>query len=279
MKKKEKNNIDLLLFCFEENKQIYATNSPFSKLLFNFDNIKTILEKANKSNIIKLFFLARKSIHRILFEKDEIINIKYDNTKKSLVSNFYLNLLLKENPDIIDYSFSIDFIKEVNKERKKQTDKFKNILMAKCINDLIINYEGTEEYNEYEDKEILEALKEENKMTIKQNLNVFRFIGLNYDENDIRIKKIDEIYIDIINSLIKKRKFDDYKYTSDVLNQLELKNIDITEKMTEELFKVLNSKEKYVNDYLILKNEDLYDEKKVNFYYIFKLFNKIFILF
>ena len=211
MKKKEKNNIDLLLFCFEENKQIYATNSPFSKLLFNFDNIKTILEKANKSNIIKLFFLARKSIHRILFEKDEIINIKYDNTKKSLVSNFYLNLLLKENPDIIDYSFSIDFIREVNKERKKQTDKFKNILMAKCINDLIINYEGTEEYNEYEDKDILEALKEESKMTIKQNLNVFTFICLNYDENDIRIKKIDEIYIDIINSLIKKRKFDDYK--------------------------------------------------------------------
>ena len=211
MKKKEKNNIDLLLFCFEENKQIYATNSPFSKLLFNFDNIKTILEKANKSNIIKLFFIARKSIHRILFEKDEIINIKYDNTKKSLVSNFYLNLLLKENPDIIDYSFSIDFIREVNKERKKQTDKFKNILMAQCINDLIINYEGTEEYNEYEDKDILEALKEESKMTIKQNLNVFTFICLNYDENDIRIKKIDEIYIDIINSLIKKRKFDDYK--------------------------------------------------------------------
>ena len=268
MNKNEKNNIDLLLFCFGNNKQIYTTNCPLSKLIFNFDNIKTILEKENKLNIIKLFFLARQSIHRILFEKEEIINIKYDSTKESLDSNFYLNLLLKENPDIIDYTYSIDYIKEVNKERKKLTDNFKIIVMDKCILDLINNYEQSEEYNEYEDKDILEVIKEENKMAIKQNLEVFKFIGLNYDENDIERRKIDEIYIDIINSLIKKRKFDDYEYTSDVLNQLELKNIDITEKMSEELFKVLNSKEKYVDDYLILKNEDLYDEKKVNFYYI-----------
>ena len=261
-------HIELLLIFLEGITNFCLDNDQITKLIFNFDDIKTVLEKENKSNIIKLLYLTRKTIHKILFEKEEIINIKFDNNKKSLPNNFYLNLLIKENPDIIDYSYSFDYIKEINNVRKTIKEKYKIILMAKCINDLIINFEGTDEYNEDEDKDKLESIKEENIMVIDKNLDAFKIIGLNYDKNGIERRKIEEIYLEAVIALIKEKKFEDYDYAYNILNQLEFKNIDITEKMFYELFTVLNKKEEYISDYLILKKDDLYDEKKVNFYFI-----------
>ena len=143
--------------------------------------------------------------------------------------------------------------------------------MAKCINDLINYYKQTEEYNEEED-DILNSMKKENSIIIKNGLDILNIFGLNYDEKKIEKIGIDEIFIEIIISLIKGRKLDDYEYTYNIFNQLDLLSIDLTKKMFDELLKVLNKKERYVNDYLILKFDDLFDEKKVNFYFFLLYF-------
>ena len=79
---------------------------------------------------------------------------------------------------------------------------------------------------------VLNNIEEENTNFIKNNINIFKEFGLNYDLNIIKNKKIDEIYIEIINGLIQNNKFDDYEYLKDILkNKLEIQNIDITNKI------------------------------------------------
>ena len=259
--------IAIIDFNFIRKKQFYTTKDPLTKIFFRFNDIEAFLKNEDELNVIKYLFSSRETVHKILYNENEIIDLKFNNNKELSVY-FYLNLLIKENPDIINYSYSIDYIKEANNEKKIILYDYKNILIAKCINDLISNYKETEEYNEYEDEGILNSIKEENIMIIKNCLYIFNIMGLDYNEKKLEIKKVDEIYIDIIIYLIKERKFDDYEYTCGLLNQLELISIDLTNKMFNELLDVLNKKEKYINDYLILKIDDLFDEKKVNFYFI-----------
>ena len=85
---------------------------------------------------------------------------------------------------------------------------------------------------------------------------------------DLIEKKIDEIYSEIIITLIKKNKFEDYEYTYNIIQQLDLESIDITDSMFEEINNLLNNDEEIKNKYIISKVEDLFDDKKLNFYFI-----------
>ena len=260
--------INLLLSFFTKQSDYYAIKDPLSNLISNFNDIRTILSASEDLNIIKLLYYNHKTIHQILYDEEEIINLIYNNNKKGLANNFYLNLLINQNQSIINYSYSIDYIKEVNKERRKTNDKYKNILYAKCIIDLIKNHKQNCEYNDDIDEQILENIEEENKEIIYKNFYVFNSLGLNYNYNyvDILKKSIDEIYLEIIVNLITK-KINDYEFVINILEELELINIEITNEMFEKICKILKD-EKYVKDYLILNIDDLYDEKKINFYFI-----------
>ena len=80
--------------------------------------------------------------------------------------------------------------------------------------------------------------------------------------------KIDEIYIYIINMLIKTNRIDDYEYTYKIIQELDLENIDLTKTMFEELSKTLNNKE-YIKNYKIIEENNIkFNEKIINFYYI-----------
>ena len=273
MEYKGKKHLELLFFSYIEKEQFYATNDPLAKIIFSFNDIEIILKNDCELNAQKILFSSGETIHKILYDEDLIIFIKYNNNKKGLSTHFYFNLLLKKNPDIIDYSYSIDYIIEANNERKQLKDnKLKNIIMAKCINDLINYYKETEEYKEEKDDDVLNTIEEENLNIIKNSLDIFNIFGLNFDEKKFEKIEIDEIYIEIIISLIKGRKLDDYEYSSNIFNQLDLISIDLTKKMFVEIIKVLNEKEKYISDYIILKFDDLYDEKKVNFYFFLLYF-------
>ena len=235
-------------------------------LIICFDEIKKKLK--SETDIIKFIYLYREWFHKILYDREEIAKIDFREKKKNLYYNFYLNLLIKENPEIINYTYSLDFIKTINIERKNTLQKYKSIMFSKIIVDLIDNYRRTDEYNENEESFELEEIEKENTQIIKNNIEVFKEIDLNLNKDDILKKKIDEIYFDVINALISSRKFEDFKYSSNILEQLDLENINLTKIIFDGLMNGLN----YIKDYEINNAEDLNDERKVNFYYLFLKF-------
>ena len=111
-----------LLFYGHSNDS-FNNNEPLYKLIIQYKEIERILEEGNKINIFKLLFFSKKTIHNILYNDDQIINIKYEDKMKRLDYNFYLNLLIKDCPEIINYSYSIEFIKKINNETNLIKDK------------------------------------------------------------------------------------------------------------------------------------------------------------
>jgi hypothetical protein len=86
--------------------------------------------------------------------------------------------------------------------------------------------------------------------------------SINRDEN------IDKAIIEIIIALIKNRKFEDYENALKIINQLDLEKIQLTDIMIQGLTQFFNSNENFINDYMINHENDLYNIKKIHFYYI-----------
>ena len=137
--------------------------------------------------------------------------------------------------------------------------------MSKIGNDLIKNFEATGKYKDDYQKEI-KSLEEENMKTISDNINIMKTIGLEIKEEYLE-ENMDKIYADIINSLIKSKKFENYEFVLQILKDIDIENIDITLKIYDEINATLNNEE-YVKDYKIVKKEDFFNESKINFYYI-----------
>lgn len=134
--------------------------------------------------------------------------------------------------------------------------------------DLINNYEGTDIYDEDKYSEKLNKIENQCKYFIINNIVALKHLNLFYNYDKIISISIDQIYIDIIIALIKQKKFEDFDYITNILNQMEIEKIFITETMYKELHNSFNSNEVYITDYSFTKIEDLFDEKKINFFYI-----------
>ena len=261
--------LKLLSYIFNSNLNCLnkIKKDPLMDLLTDFEEIEYYLH-LNNPHIMLFFYSSKKKIHKILYEEEQIIDIKFDQTKLNLAYNFYLNLLINDNLAITNYSYEIQLIKELNNIRRNLNEKYKAIFYAKCIIDLINNYKELEIYDEEKEEEELNIIEDEIIKHIENNINIFKDINLNINEENFRTKTIDEIYSEIINSLIINGKLEDYDYTSNILNQLELEKISMTEKLLEQLYESLDISKDYIKKYIINKKEDFSDEKKINFYYI-----------
>ena len=248
-------------------------NDNLVKLLSNYNDIENIL-KINQPSVIKFLYYNREYIQKYILRKsDDIIPINFLNDGNILANYFYLDLLINDDLNFIHYSFSIDYLNKINKElskiQKDKKNKFRLIIFSKIFIELLINYQ---EYDENEEINDLKTIIDQKKSIIKNNISIFKEINLNLtfdnitNENYINTKKIDKIYIDIINALIKEKKFDDYDYSLDVIKQLDLENIDLTKTMFDEFNIMLDINNKYIKDYIITKIEDFGNEKKINFY-------------
>ena len=244
--------------------EIYG-NNPIFKLLSKYPEIENIL-KVNKPDILKFLYFNRKNIEQILYDSEEAIKIN-SNMIKSISNYFYLTLLINQaNPEIIYYEYSFNFIKEIN-VLKSNNGFLGDIILSKTILELIRYFNGMEEYEKINENELIEMMNN-NINKIKENIQNIKELNLKSNQDNISQINIDEIYIDIINSLIKTNKIDDFEYTYNIINQLDLENISITEKMFNDLSKVLDVNKNYLNDYKIEKIEDLFINKKINFYFI-----------
>ena len=229
---------------------------PINNLITSFPEIKSIIDDNNPiPDKIKLIYFNRKKVHHILYDTEEMIPLSSNLIKNNISNYFYLMLLLKDNKDVVNYTYPFDFIKNINAElNNNKNNKLKSLIISKLIIDLISNYED-------EETEELETIKNKNLEMIKNNLKDIETLNIKIDEKKLKNNTIDKIYIDILDILIEKNKNNNYK----LLNELDLENINITKEMFNGLSKIL---EKIKNKYKIQKKEDFFDDNKINFYYV-----------
>ena len=129
--------LNLVSFASLINK-IKSNNDPIPFLLKEFSEIESLF---NMQNLTKILYFNKKSIHKILYDFDQIIPIK-DNMNQNLTFNYYLSLLIVADPEIINYDFSKNYINLFNKI-KKSGNQFFNLINSKIIIDLINNFKNS----------------------------------------------------------------------------------------------------------------------------------------
>lgn len=235
--------------------------------LFNYKEI--ILDsKISRIKKIELFYLIKHKIHENLFQDEIIINIKSDVNSKNYVYCYYLSLLINDNRDIVNYIYDLEYIKDIFKLMENSNNNLKKILFSKIICDIIYNYEGID-YMEEENEELKKM-----KIICENNINNFNISVLKPVIKDIKNKNIDEIYINIIRCLLIENKIIDYQYICDILTEMELESINITNKMIKKISTFFNNNIERLKDYEIFGINDLLNEQKINFYYL--LFKYVF---
>ncbi len=247
---------------------IECDNDPISKLIFDFSDILSILE-SEKEETMKFLYFNKSIVNKILGESEEEIKLK---SKKNyqLSELFYLNLLMMENTELVNFIYPIDYIYEINfyKRNISAKEMIKKIIISKIVIELINNYTESDEYRLHDANE-LELLADENSKDnpdfINENKILFSSFNIRINPNN----NINEFYIKIISDLIKSNSFEN----PDIINMyrlvqdLELESIYLTKKMLDELYKLLDIKDNNIKTYMILKKEDFLDCKKINFYY------------
>ena len=254
----------LLSISFNE---YFENDWPENLLLNSYNELEQILDFTD-SNTFRFLFFNSKKIESILLEEQEILELdKFELNLKLFHNLFYLDLLLLNNDEIINYKCSLDFIKKVNsfiKSNNNSVNLIQNIIFLKAIIDLIKSYRQIDEYNEdIENKELKEM---EEQKEIKKMINgKLKNLNIKLKENDILSKNIDEIYGEIIISWLKLEEFEEID--SRIINQLFLEHIYLTKNMFNKICNFFEN-ERNIKKFMIETIEDLSDHKKINFHYI-----------
>ena len=266
-----KSKLDLYYFLVI-NTPFINDKDPAMHLINKIEEIEKIYEKYPYESK-KLFYFAKNDIHNLFYNSDYIFefytkNLEENSDKIKLSELFYLQLLISDRPEIINYTYKSNYIFSINRIfNNTNENNLQNIIVSKIIIDLINNILEQEEVRDIQQ---LEKIREDNKALIQKIITKNDIlIKLKYSLNDVLEKKIDEIYTDIIILLIKLNMFiDNFDDTKQIIEELNLETIIITQRMFEEIKKSLDESNDYMENYKI---EDIYDlEKKINFYYIMR---------
>ena len=256
---KLKNILELILKYFIPNDKNF--------ILSEFSQIEK-LEKSKSSRKYEYLNNNKKVIHDILMNNEDIIVIHSNIPEKSLSNLFYLILLITDNLFLTDYIYDFDFIKNANNLRKNAKNELTIFMLSMIIIQLIDNYKQAVDYYDSSYEEKLNQMNEEN-LKIRNNYkNILNKYNFDLNIKEIKSSNLEEIYSKIIISLIVEEKIKNYEYSTDILNQLDLGKINITDNIFKNLLTIFNSNQNYIQRYSIIRPEDLYDEEKVNFYYL-----------
>jgi len=249
----------------------------------------------DKNKMIELLYFNIDSFHQVLYDFDTEIILEVE--KQNLYSIFYLALLIEDSQNTIDYSFTIQLIRDIKnilvENHKNKSNIFSSLILTKAIYDLVDAYKGLDEYynniKEIHEIETSNTIIIENLINDINNNNELRFnLSLEY----IKSNTIDQIYICILIGLLKN-KYEDYNYIYNKITEMEIESVKITKKMFEEItnflddtketeiYKILYMEGNFDSDlntnlkknlimekFLISKPEDLIDENKINFSFI-----------
>ena len=143
-----------------------------------------------------------KDLEKVLPENSDIIKVS---------ELFYLGLLLEDQPEMINYSFSKEYIILINNKLNNCPIKnsLQNVFVSKMIITLIKYF-----YQQTEEEKIiqLEVIKKENIELIEIILGKNDVLKqLKYTIDEVLNKNTEEIYLDIIQLLIKNTIISNYQ--------------------------------------------------------------------
>ena len=241
------NNIEYIKLSNITNK------SEIEENLINHATIKKYYE-VDILESIKLLYFNRESIHDILYNKDVIYQLPENEIIENLSFYFYLILLIKESSDkgVVDFKYSINYIKNIFNIRKETKGIYRKRILLKIVSELIKNYEDEEDD---EIKNISNLKYEVENEIIKEQS------GFNISLENI---EIEQIYVEIILNLINKENLCD----EEIFKEIDMESIIITKAMFKKLNSLLDNEE-INNKYLIKEIKDLFNQKKIDFNYMF----------
>ena len=265
----EKNNklspkLNLCYYVSLSQSQKSDENNPIINLLSNFNEITSILNIYDL-NCVNFLYLNSSKVNKILYDCEEIIEIKNKN-EDTFIFYIILSLLIEENVNVVNYSYSENLINKLHQEQMKlKNEKIKKIIIAKIIIELISNYDNDDNYDEKNEID-LGKIENYNNKTITDNIKELQIFELT--EKEILNKKMDEIYSKIIKYFIVNKKLDDSDdYTENIFKQIDLKSLNLTQLMFDDISKLLDENKDYLTDFIIKEYDDLFNTQIINFYY------------
>ena len=260
--------LELSLFEIEESFII----KDYSELIFSLNSI-------DKKKKLKYLYTHRKNIEKILYDEDQVLIIDNNTIDKNdnLYNYFYLYEIINNNKDIINYKYDFELVNELYKRVTKEERDLRKFILNILLYSILYNFEQSYDPNSSseEDNDKYEQIYNSIDEFMKKQHHLLNKYNLNLDLLNYKSFKIEHIYVEIIISLIRNKKLENFECVKD-LEQLDITNIDLTHEMFIGLKKEFdeNSNKKYIADYKFKNNEDLFNEKFINFYYI--LFTYIF---
>ena len=182
-----------LFLCYNSTiaQPLEIENNPIFKLISGFDEIKKLFDF---SNFLKFLYFNKKKIHKILYDEEVIININ-DINDNDLCSYIYLNFLIDDNTNVVNYKYPFELIKKINNIQSKEDKKnnIKPILLAKIILNLIQNLEQADDDSQdiAKNEKELTNFKNYNYKIINNNINLLKDFELT--ENDIKTISLEKL--------------------------------------------------------------------------------------
>ncbi len=239
--------------------------NPFLDLIGNYKNVKELLESKG-INIFEFFYLNKYKIHNIIYDDDNTIFLE-SNLMKNFSDYYYLYLLIKAQPEIINYKYDYELIKATYDMLNSTESIIKKIIYAKMLLCFISNYEeGLEETNRFEEE--IKTIKDHCIKCIKNNKYILEKykIDLNLDNIENNNISIIDIYYNIIITLIKNNQLNGSSETINILNELDIKDLRLDKQLFDGLKEALDKI--YLSKYEITNYDDFFDESKLMFYCI-----------
>ena len=239
--------------------------NPFLDLIGNIKNVKELLESKG-INIFEFFYLNKYKIHKILYDDDNSIFLE-SNLMKNFSDYYYLYLLIKAQPEIINYKYDYELIKATYDMLNSTESIIKKIIYAKMLLCFISNYEeGLEETNRFEEE--IKTIKDHCIKCITNNKYILEKykIDLNLDNIENNNISIIDIYYNIIITLIKNNQLNGSSETINILNELDIKDLRLDKQLFDGLKEALDKI--YLSKYEITNYDDFFDESKLMFYCI-----------
>ena len=230
-----------------------------------FSQIKKLL-KLKTSKKYEYFYLNKEKIHKLLYQKEKIIKIQSNTPENNLCNLFYIILLIKHQPYYTNYIYEYKYIEQVNNVRKTEKRNLAKFILSMIVLELINNYREADQYYDSSYDTKLEEIYEENEK-IRSGFFLNEY-NIELNKREIENNNIEKIYLTIIISLIKKGQLSDLAYVTNILDQLDLKEINITENMSQNLLVFFGDNKQFAKKYMIIQIDDLYDNQTINFYYI-----------
>ena len=263
---------NLLLLLSMQQRESLSNNSNF-KMISNYQELTEIFEEVNtfpEENIFKFLYFYEKNINQVLYDEDTTINVDNFKLNYQFDEYYYLDLLIMDDEEIVNYEYSFDFIKEALTIYNNSNDKFKIVIFSKILLDITNNFCECDNYDKDINGAQIDEIKNELNFNIKKNIDCLNElnIDININEDKLKSTKLDNLYSEIIIALINNNKFNDFNYIYNILNQMEIEKIDICEALLPSLKEILNEENNNIKSYIIEKEEDLYKEALINFYFI-----------